>query len=50
VTAAKNADGTIAVVVLNQSTEAKNFNISIGNKNTNISISPKAIQTITLIN
>jgi len=50
VTAAKNADGTIAVVVLNQSTEAKNFNISIGNNNTNISISPKAIQTITLIN
>jgi len=50
VTAAKNPDGTIAVVVLNQSTEAKNFNISIGDKNTNISISPKAIQTITLIN
>ncbi len=49
VTAAKNPDGTIAVVVLNQSTEAKNFNISIGDKNTNISISPKAIQTITLI-
>ncbi len=50
VTAAKNPDGTIAIVVLNQSTEANNFNISIGDKNTNISISPKAIQTITLIN
>ena len=48
VTAAKNPDGTIAVVILNQSTEVKNFTMSIDEKEKNISISAQAIQTITL--
>jgi len=48
VTAAKNPDGTIAVVILNQSTEVKNFTMTIDGKEKNISISAQAIQTITL--
>jgi len=50
VTAAKNPDGTIAVVVLNQSTEVKNFTIFLGEKEKNMSINAQAIQTITLTN
>ena len=50
VTAAKNPDGTIAVVVLNQSTEVKNFTIFLGEKEKNMSINAQAIQTITLKN
>ena len=50
VTAAKNPDGTIAVVVLNQSTELKNFTIFLGEKEKNMSINAQAIQTITLKN
>ena len=50
VTAAKNPDGTIAVVIFNEGLESKNFTLSLGDKNVNISINPKAIQTITLTN
>ena len=50
VTAAKNPDGTIAVVLLNQGLESKNFSLSLGEKNTNISINPQAVQTILLNN
>jgi glucosylceramidase len=50
VTAAKNPDGTIAVVILNQGPELKNFLLSLGDNHVDIAISPKAIQTITLTN
>ena len=50
VTAAKNVDGTIAIVVLNQSSEQKNFALTHADKQKNISISPQAIQTIILNN
>ena len=46
VTAAQNPDGSIAVVVLNQSEEDKGFNLSLGDKNSNILISAQALQTI----
>ncbi|MFT7029692.1 MAG: glucosylceramidase [Marinoscillum sp.] len=46
VTAAKNPDGTIAVVILNQEMEAKNFSLMLQGKITNITINPQAIQTI----
>ena len=50
VTAAKNPDGTIVVVILNQSTDVKSFVMSLGEKEKNISINAQAIQTITLTN
>jgi len=50
VTAAKNPDGTIAVVVLNQSTESKNFKLVLEDKSQNVTISPQAIQTIIISN
>lgn len=46
VTAAQNPDGSIAIVVLNQGSNAKNINLSLGDKSTNISINAQAIQTI----
>lgn len=46
VTAAQNPDGTIAVVMLNQGTNAKNISLSLGEKSTDISINAQAIQTI----
>jgi glucosylceramidase len=46
VTAAQNADGTIAVVVFNQEEEAKIIVLSLGDKTTTISINGQAIQTI----
>jgi len=46
VTAAKNTDGSIAVVVFNQGTEAKNFNLSLNESTVAIQISGQAIQTI----
>jgi glucosylceramidase len=48
VTGAQNPDGTIAIVVLNQSTEVKNFTIFLGEKEKSMSINAQAIQTITL--
>ncbi|MGB5700075.1 glycoside hydrolase family 30 protein [Muriicola sp.] len=46
VTAAKNPDGSIAVVVFNQGTDAKNFNLSLNESAVAIQISGQAIQTI----
>lgn len=46
VTAARNTDGSIAVVVLNQGTEAKHFELNHNELKTAISISPQAIQTV----
>lgn len=50
VTAARNTDGSIIVVVLNQGSEAKSFNLSLGEKSTLLSISPEALQTIVITN
>lgn len=47
-TAAQNPDGTIAVVLLNQESEPKKFNIELENFNRTISIDAKALQTILL--
>ena len=46
VTAAKNVDGTIAVVVFNEGKVKKNMKLIIDNKNVTISIAEQAIQTI----
>ncbi|TNF74239.1 MAG: glycosyl hydrolase family 30 [Bacteroidetes bacterium] len=47
-TAAMNPDGLIVVVVLNQGAEARNFEITMGEKSQKIGISAQAIQTILL--
>lgn len=49
VTAAKNPDGSIAVVVFNEGKKGKHFTLSLGENSKEIAISPQAIQTI-LIN
>ena len=46
VTAAKNPDGSIAVVVFNEEFEEKSYTLSIKGKQTKLSINPQAIQTI----
>ena len=46
VTAAKNPDGSIAVVLLNQGEASKQFALKLGNLQTEVAVSPKAIQTI----
>ena len=46
VTAAKNPDGTIAVVIFNEGKIAKNFKIRLGEKETSILINAQALQTI----
>ena len=46
VTAAKNPDGSIAVVVFNEGNESKDFTLTLGDQSKDISISPQAIQTI----
>ncbi len=48
-TAARNPDGSIAVVVLNQEPAEKTFSIQIGKQQVPVSISGRAVQTI-LIN
>ena len=48
VTAAKNPDQSIAVVLFNQAKKAKNINLVLNDKSVDISISPQAIQTITI--
>jgi glucosylceramidase len=50
VTAAKNPDGSIAVVVFNEGKTRKSFDLKLGEISKNISISPQAIQTITFSN
>lgn len=46
ITAAKNPDGSIAVVVFNEGENAQNFNLTLGDASQNISISKRALQTI----
>lgn len=46
VTAAKNPDGSIAVVILNMEDEAKSIKINLGDESTEIAISAKALQTV----
>ena len=46
VTAAKNPDGTIAVVLLNMDTDPKNVELSMEGRSKQLKISPKAIQTL----
>ncbi len=48
ITAAKNPDESIAVVILNQATDQKDFSIVLGEQETTISINPQAIQTIVI--
>jgi glucosylceramidase len=50
VTAAQNVDGSIAVIILNQSQKAKSFTLSLQDAETTVSISPEAIQTIIIPN
>ena len=50
VAAAKNPDGSIAVVVFNEGTTQKNFELTHDGFTKNISISPQAIQTIMIHN
>ncbi|NND53155.1 MAG: glycoside hydrolase family 30 protein [Flavobacteriaceae bacterium] len=45
-TAAKNPDGSIAVVVFNQDKEKKQFSLTLGEHSIVVTISPQAIQTI----
>lgn len=48
VAAAKNPDGTIAVVVFNEDKKTKSFSLEIENHKQIISINPQSIQTIVL--
>ena len=48
VTAVKNPDNSIAIVVLNEGESALNMNITLGDQSKQITISPQAIQTITI--
>ena len=50
VTAAKNPDGSIAIVIFNEGKEGKNFKLSLGEMSKEIAISPQAIQTIVIKN
>ena len=49
-TAVKNPDGRLVIVVLNQESSAKSFQIEIANQHTEVEISGKAIQTIEIQN
>tara|TARA_Y100000034_G_scaffold133809_1_gene200420 strand:- start:18383 stop:19837 length:1455 start_codon:yes stop_codon:yes gene_type:complete len=48
--AAKNPDGTIAVVVFNPTENQKTFSLKLGEKESNIQISAQGIQTLTINN
>jgi len=50
VTAVKNIDGSIAVVVFNEGDVSKNFSLSLNKKTIDITISERAIQTIIIPN
>ena len=50
VAAAKNPDGSIAVVIFNEGMEEKNFQLSLGELSKEVSIKPQAIQTIIVNN
>jgi glucosylceramidase len=49
VTAAKNPDGSISVVILNQGENPKNFTLKLEEKSTSILINPQAIQSIVIL-
>ena len=46
ITAAKNPDGSVAVVVFNQNPEGKDFNLSLGESSIDLNINGQALQTI----
>ena len=46
VTAAKNPDGSIAIVIFNEGEIPKSFDLTLGQQTKQLSISPQAIQTI----
>ncbi len=48
VTAAKNPDGTIAVVVFNEGDSPKDFELALGERTQMVSISAQAIQTLVI--
>ena len=48
VTAAENPDGSIAVVILNQETEPRNFSLVLGENTAGMQIDGQALQTIIL--
>jgi glucosylceramidase len=48
VTAAQNPDGSIIVVFLNQENQSKSFRLTLNDQVKNVSINPKAIQTIVI--
>lgn len=50
VAAAKNPDGSIAVVVFNESKTQKSFKLNLNQLSKNITIEPQAIQTIVITN
>lgn len=50
VAAAKNPDGSIAVVIFNEGNTSKNFTLKLGEDTKHISIKAQAIQTILLYN
>jgi glucosylceramidase len=50
VTAAENQDGSIAVVIFNEEEQAKDINLSLGERNVTIQINGQAIQTIIIPN
>lgn len=50
VTAAKNPDGTLALVVFNEGNEPKGIQLSLSGKRAEITISGKAIQTVVIPN
>jgi glucosylceramidase len=50
VTAVKNPDGSIAVIVFNEAAVAKNFSLTLNNKTINLKIDGQAIQTIVIPN
>ncbi|MFT6796556.1 MAG: glucosylceramidase [Maribacter sp.] len=50
VTAAENEDGSIAVVIFNEEEQAKDINLSLGERNVTIQINGQAIQTIIIPN
>ncbi|MBT8300463.1 MAG: glycosyl hydrolase family 30, partial [Maribacter sp.] len=49
-TAAKNPDGSVAVVLFNDADEEKTIDLSLNEKSTIVTISAKAIQTIVVAN
>lgn len=48
VTAAKNPDGSIAVVLLNMQSDAKNITLNLQNKSVSVKIAAQALQTLVI--